>query len=136
MKRYLAAAFAVLLVYLVWDNFLGALLVGSTMEQIPGMLPEYSKLWETVGDVFAALVLTGLYARTRSVFGSTVGGGAVYGVYAGLLINFPTWLFMTVYAGWPYGATWMLTIVMVLLTVVNGAVMGAVYQAMDRPAAA
>jgi hypothetical protein len=30
----------------------------------------------------------------------------------------------------------MLTIVMVLLTVVNGAVMGAVYQAMDRPAAA
>jgi len=134
MKRYLAAAFAVFLVYLVWDNFIGSFILGSTLAQIPGMVPEFSKLWEIVGDAFAALVLVGLYARTRSVFGSSVAGGAVYGVYAGLLINFPTWLFMTVYAGWPYGATWLLTIVAVLLTIFACAVMGGVYQMMERPA--
>lgn len=136
MKKFLAAAVAVLVWYLVWDNFLSQPLMGSTMAKIPGMLPEYSKLWETVGDAFAALMVTGLYARVRGVFGASTKGGAVYGVYAGLLINFPTWLWMTVYAGWPYAATWMMTIAMVCLTVVAGAIMGSVYQAMDRTAAA
>ena len=136
MKKYLAASIAVLLVFLVWDNFLGRLLIGPAMAQIPGMLPEYSKLWETIGDVCAALVLTGFYARVRGVYGANLKGGAVFGVYAGVLIHFPSWLFMAVYAGWPYGATWMITIGLIVLTVIAGAVMGAVYQAMDRPAAA
>jgi len=131
MKKYLAASLAVFVWILIWDNFLGALVMGSALSAIPGMLPEYSKLWETVGDLFAALVVTGLYARVRSVFGTGLAGGATYGVYAGLLANFPTWLFMTVYAGWPYGATWILTIVGVGLFVVYGAIMGFVYQTLD-----
>lgn len=136
MKKYLAATIAVLVLYLVWDNFLSQLFIGSALAQIPGIRAEYSKRWEIVGDLCAALVVTGLYARVRGVFGANLKGGAVYGVYAGLLANFPTWLFMTVYAGWPYGATWVLTIGLVALTVAAGAVMGAVYGVMDRPAAA
>jgi len=128
MKSYFAAIVAVLLWFLVWDNVLGQLLVGPAMASIPGMLPEFSKFWETVGDLFAAVILTGLYARVRGVFGANTMGGAVYGVYAGLLIHFPTWLFMTVYAAWPYGATWKLTIGLVAFTVVAGAIMGTVYQ--------
>jgi len=130
MKTYLAAAVAVLVWFLVWDNFLAGMLIGSTLAQIPGIVAEVSKLWETVGDLFAALMLAGVYARVRGVYGVGAKNGAVYGVYAGLLINFPTWLFMTVYAGWPYAVTWTLTIALTLSTVVAGAIIGTVYQTM------
>lgn len=131
MKSFLAAAITVLVVYLVWDNFLSSMVIGSAMAAIPGMKAEYSKLWETVGDVCAALILAGMYARVRGVFGTGLKGGATYGFYAGLMINFPTWLFMTVYAGWPYGATWTLTIALVVVTTVSGALMGVVYQTLS-----
>jgi hypothetical protein len=130
MKRYLGAAVAVLVLYLAWDNFLSGMLIGSAMSAIPGMKAEFSRLWETVGDLCAALILAGVYVRVRGVFGVGPAGGAMFGFYAGVLINFPTWLFMTVYAGWPYGATWILTIAAILLTTVAGALMGVVYQAL------
>ena len=130
MKNYLAAAVAALVWFLVWDNFLAGMLIGSTLAQIPGIVAEVSKLWETVGDLFAALMLAGVYARVRGVYGVGAKNGAVFGVYAGLLINFPTWLFMTVYAGWPYAVTWTLTIALTLSTVVAGAIIGTVYQTM------
>jgi len=128
MKSYLGAAVAVLAVYLLFDNFLSGMVLGSAMAGIPGVQAEYSHLWETVGDLCAALILAGVYVRVRRVFGVGAKGGAMYGVYAGILINFPTWLYMTVYAGWPYAATWHITIILILLTTVAGAVMGAVYQ--------
>jgi hypothetical protein len=131
MKTYLAAVVAVLVWYLAWDNFLSGMLIGSTMAQLPGLVAEVSKLWETVGDLFAAIMLTGVYARVRGVYGVGAKNGAIYGVYAGLLINFPTWLFMTVYAGWPYSLTWTMTLAGTLLTVVAGAIIGQVYQAMS-----
>lgn len=136
MKKYLAASLAVFVWLLVFDNFLVGIVMGSALAQIPGMLAEYSRLWEAVGDLCIALVATGLYARVRGVFGASLKGGAVYGVYAGLLAHFPTWLFHTLYAGWPYAATWHMTIVLVAVAIVAGAVMGAVYQAMERPATA
>ena len=130
MKNFLAAFLAVLVWYLVWDNVLLGPVLGSALAQLPGMQAEYSKLWETVGDGFAALLVTGMYARTRGVFGTGAKNGAVYGVYAGLLIHFPTWLYLTVYAAWPYAPTWTLTIGLVAMVVVGGAIMGTVYQAM------
>lgn len=136
MKNFLAAVVAALVWFLVWDNFLSGMLIGSTLAQIPGVVAEVSKLWETVGDLFAAMMLTGVYARVRSVYGVGTKNGAIYGVYAGLLINFPTWLFMTVYAGWPYSVTWTMTIALTLNVVVAGAIIGTVYQAMGGAKAA
>ena len=136
MKSYVAAVIAVLVWLLIWDNFLGSMLLGSAMAQIPGMVAEVSKLWETVGYLFAALMLIGVYARTRSVFGVGPKNGAIYGVYAGLLINFPTWLFMSVYAGWPYGVAWMMTLGLTFVTVIGGTIAGTVYQAMGGAKAA
>ena len=130
MKPYLAAVVAALVWYLAWDNFLSGMLLGSTLAQMPGMVTEVSKLWETVGDLVAAMMLTGVYARVRGVYGVGAKNGAIYGVYAGLLINFPTWLFMTVYFGWPYAVSWTMTIAGTLITVVAGAIIGTVYQAM------
>lgn len=128
MKSFLAAVVAMLVWLLIWDNFLGAMVAGSAMAQIPGMVAEPSKLWESVGDLFAAIMFVGVYARTRSVWGVGAKQGAIYGVYAGLLVHFPTWLFMSVYAGWPYGPTWMFTIALVFVGVVGGALAGTVYQ--------
>ena len=131
MKKYLAASLAVFAFYLLWDKFLSAPVMGSAMATIPGLVTEVSMQWVVLGDLLAAMVLAGLYARTRSIFGATPKGGAVYGVYAGLLINFPTWLFMSVYFSWPYKAAWHSTLVFIVVTVVAGAIMGTVYQAMD-----
>jgi hypothetical protein len=136
MKIFLAAVIAALVWFLVWDNVLAGMLLGSTLAQIPGMVAEVSKLWETVGDFFAAVMLTGVYARVRGVYGVGFRNGAIYGVYAGLLINFPTWLFMTVYAAWPYSVAWTMTIALTLVTVVASAIIGMVYQAMGGAKAA
>jgi len=119
-----------LALYLVWDNFLAGMLIGPTLSATPGMRAEYAKLWEIVGDVCATAILAGVYVRVRGVFGIGLKGGAMYGFYAGVLINFPTWLFMVVYAGWPYGTTWILTIVGILVTTVAGALMGVTYKAL------
>jgi hypothetical protein len=135
MKKFLAASLAVFVFYFLWDKFLVGPVLGAAMASIPGAVAEPSMQWVVLGDLFAAMVLTGLYARTRSIFGATPMGGATYGVYAGLLVNFPTWLFMSAYFSWPYKAAWHATLVLIVVTVVAGAVMGAVYQAMDKSAA-
>jgi len=135
VKKYLAASLAVFAFYFLWDKFLAGPVMGAAMTSIPGLVTEVSMKWVLLGNLFAAMVLAGLYARTRTIFGATPTGGAVYGVYAGLLINFPTWLFMSVYFSWPYKAAWHTTLVFILVTVVAGAIMGAVYQAMDKSAA-
>lgn len=134
MKSFLAAVVAVFAWYLIWDNFLGAMVNSAVMAlipgmaQIPGSVAEPSKLWETVGDFFAAVMVVGVYARTRSVWGVGAKQGAIYGVYAGLLINFPTWLFASVYLGWPYRTAWAVTIVSTLVTMIVGAIAGTIYQ--------
>jgi len=136
MKKYFAASLAMWVLVLVWDNFLSGMFIGSAMSAIPGAVESFSKFYESLGDLFVALVFVALYARTRSIFGENPGGGATYGVYAGLLGNFPTWLFMTVYFGWPYKSAWTLTIAMVCLMTVCGAMVGAIYKAMGSPKAA
>jgi hypothetical protein len=128
MKSFVAAVIAVLAWYLVFDNYLAGMLIGSTLAQVPGMVAEPSFHWVAVGDLCAAVMLVGVYGRTRGVYGVGPKNGAIYGVYAGLLINFPMWLFQTVYSAWPYNVAWTMTIAFTLMTVVAGALIGTVYQ--------
>ena len=136
MKKYIAASLVVFACILVWDNFLSAILLGSTYGSLPGMAATFSKLWETVGDLAMALVMVGVYARTRSVFGEGAQAGAVFGTYAGVLTNFPLWLNFTNYFAWPYKSAWILTIVTICLYIVLGAVAGWVYKLMGGAKAA
>jgi hypothetical protein len=122
---------AIVLVFIwnaIFDNFLLGPTMGAAMAQIPGMQAEFSMLWQTVGNFFSALVLVWVYDRVRGAFASGLAGGAHFGLYAGVLINFPTWLFMTVIAGWPYKATWHATFVLIIATVISGAVAGFAYE--------
>jgi hypothetical protein len=121
---------------LLFDNFLLGITMGSAMAQIPGMTGEFSLLYQTVGNVFSAVVLVWVYDRVRGAFPGGLSGGAVFGIYAGVLIHFPTWLFMTVYAGWPYGPTWHATFVLILATVVAGAFAGLAYEKLGGSKAA
>ena len=121
---------------LLFDNFLLGITMGSAMAQIPGMTGEFSMLWQTVGNVFSAIVLVWVYDRVRGAFAGGLSGGALFGFYAGVLINFPTWLYMTVYAGWPYRPTWHATLVLTLSTVVAGALAGLAYEKLGGSKAA
>ncbi|MBK7598468.1 MAG: hypothetical protein IPJ07_08050 [Acidobacteria bacterium] len=52
-----------------------------------------SMLWLTVANFVAALVFVWVYDKVKSSFSQGWKGGATYGLYAGILINFPTWIF-------------------------------------------
>ena len=112
---------------LIWDNVIGGFILGPAMAQMPGVVESYSKVWETVGDLFAAAVLVWVYDKVKASFAAGVRGGVTFGLYAGILMNFPNWLWLALYAGWPYAVTWMFVIVLTLLTVVSGALVGLVY---------
>jgi len=127
VNKAVAAIILVWLWLLIWDNVIGAFVMGPVMARIPGMMESYSKLWETVGDLFAAGVLVWVYSKVKGSFNPGIRGGLTYGLYAGILMNFPGWLWLTVYAGWPYAATWTMVIIVTLITVVSGILIGLVY---------
>ena len=133
MKKFLAASLAVFVWLMIFDHLLSNAVLGSAMASIPGVKASYSAMWEAVGDLCSALVLCGFYGRVRTVYGAGLAGGAVFGVYAGTLMSFPTWLNMTNYFGWPYRTAWHLTIIVILIYVVAGAIAGMVYKAMGEP---
>lgn len=132
----LVAGVVVGVLYLVWDMFLMQPLLGSMMTGIPGLVVEPPMIWMVVGELVAGLVLAAVYARTRSIFGTGFKGGAIYGTYAGVLINFPMWLMMAVFVGWPYGTMWAFTIVGIVLAAIGGGVVGQIYAMMGKPKAA
>lgn len=85
--------------------------------------------WLVVGDFVAALVFVWVYDRVYASFGGGAKGGATYGLYAGILLNFPTWIFMSILiVGFPYSLAWIWTIVGILAGVIGGAVAGMVYK--------
>lgn len=129
----LVAGIVVAAWYVVWDMFLLGPIMGSYLAGVPGLNANPATMWVVIGELAAGLVLAAVYARIRSIFGVGLKGGATYGVYAGVLINFPMWLFLSVYVGWPYGTAWAMTIAGVLITTVAGALIGLVYGAMGKP---
>lgn len=122
--------------YMVFDMFLMEPVIGSYLAGVPGMNAAPATMWIVVGNVVGGLVLAAVYARIRSIFGVGLKNGATYGVYAGVLINFPTWLFLSVFAGWPYGAAWAMTIASIVYVTIAGALIGLVYEKMgtSKPA--
>ena len=132
----LVAGIAAGVLYLVFSMFLMGPILGSYLVGVPGMNANPATMWVVVGELCGGLVLAAVYARTRSIFGVGLKGGATYGVYAAVLVHFPLWLQMSVYVGWPYGAAWAMTIAGLVLTTIAGALIGLVYEKMGPPKAA
>ena len=82
--------------------------------------------WLVAGDFVAALVFTWVYLSFAHAVPPGVPGGVKIGLYAGVLVNFPTNVFMyLLIAGIPYVLTWIWTVYGIAWYVVLGAVAGA-----------
>jgi hypothetical protein len=90
--------------------------------------PTVGLVWNYIGDFVAALVFVWVFDRVRGSFGPGLGGGLTYGLYAGVLMNFPLWIFMHMWVkDFSYSAAWVFTIWGLAVALIMGAVTGAVY---------
>jgi hypothetical protein len=111
------------------DMIVMGMLLAPSFAGIPSMRQDMNITWFVIGDFIAVFVLTLVYDRVYSSFSGGPKGGATWGAYAGLLVSFPTWIFMhLMFVGFPYGLAWGLTIYGILWGVVVGATVGAMYK--------
>jgi hypothetical protein len=93
-------------------------------------------LWYVFGDFVTVFIFAWVYDRVYGSFGGTIKGGAVYGLYAGILVNFPTWIFMHLFIrGYSYSLAWISTTYGIAWGVAAGAIVGAIYKKVSAPAA-
>ena len=130
-KQLLLTTLAVGIIANVLDFIVqGMILQRAYYARLSGVFREDAPVyWLIIGDFLVALVLVWVYDRVYRSFGGGAGNGARYGLYAGILVNFPTWLFLPVIlARFPYGLAWIWTIYGVVFYVILGAVAGAMYR--------
>ncbi len=78
-----------------------------------------------IGDFVAVFVLAWVYDRVSGSFAGGTKGGMTFGLYAGVFLNFPGWIFIhLMIRNFPYGIAWINTIYGIIWTVVIGAVVG------------
>lgn len=124
-----AVAVVVLFVWgYVFETFLSPMVYGDSMSLIPGLVSEPSMMYLIVGAIVGSAVFVWVYEKVRGSFAPGMAGGAVFGLYAGILMNFPMWLYFTLYVNWPYGVMWRFTVVGIILTALNGLLVGLVYE--------
>lgn len=99
-------------------------------EKLPDLfITTGNPVYYIVGDFVSVLVLAWVYDKVYSSFGGGSKGGMMFGLYAGILASFPTWIFAhLMFKGFPYGLSWAWTIYGVLWGVIAGTVVGAMYK--------
>jgi hypothetical protein len=129
VKKLLLTALAVGVAVNVYDFVVHALLLEGYMAQLPLFRKAMPIPWLVLGDFVAALVFVWVYDRVFGSFGGGPKGGATFGLYAAVLVNFPTWIFahLTI-EGFTYGLAWTFTLVGIAWGLVAGAVAGAVHK--------
>jgi len=107
----------------------GMILKGPVYSHATIMRTDMPMHWLIIGDFVAAAVFVIVYDRVYQSFGGGLKGGATFGLYAGVLVNFPTWAFShLLISGFSRELTLAWTIVGILWGVVAGAVAGALYK--------
>lgn len=69
----------------------GLLLAGPFYSKVALMRPEPALSRLILADFVAAFVFVWVFQRVRSCFAPGAAGGVIFGLYAGVLVNFPTW---------------------------------------------
>ncbi len=128
VTKFLSAVVVLFVWGFLFDKFLAATVYGSAFSQVPGLVAEPSMQWILIGSLVGCAVLVWVYEKVRGSFAAGASGGMIFGLYTGVLMNFPVWLFHTIYAAWPYKAMWHFTLVSIVMTVISGAMIGLVYQ--------
>ncbi len=135
--RILKTAVIVGIVVNVFDFLVNGLLLASFHAALANMNPDPPMALLVFGDFVAALVFVWVFSRVRSAFGPGAAGGAAFGLYAGVLVNFPTWIFLHILmTGIPYSSAWLWTVVGIAWAVTAGAATGWAWDRMGSPAPA
>lgn len=126
VSRFLASTLVVGIVVNLFDYLVhGILLQGLVYSKVPLMRTDASVPLLVVTDFVAAAVFVWVYQRVRPSFPSGAAGGALFGFYAGVLVNFPTWIAAyLLLQGFTYGLAWTWILTGVLWGVLAGAVAG------------
>ena len=126
--RLLKTAVAVGVVVNVYDYLVHELLLGGSYADIPIMIQDASIVLFIVGDFVAALVFVWVFDKVRGSFGAGMAGGLMFGLYAGILITFPMFIFLSLLiVGFTYWLSWVWIITGIGWALVAGATAGAVY---------
>jgi hypothetical protein len=130
VKKLLLSTVVVGVVLNVLDFVVHGQILAGTYARLSGLFRSDAPLpFLVLGDFVAALVFVWVYDRVYGSFGGGPKGGATYGLYAGVLLNFPTWIFFNLLlVGFPYSLSWIWTIYGVIGGVILGAVAGATYK--------
>jgi hypothetical protein len=129
VKKLLLATVAVGVAGNIIDFVFQGMIMASQYAAITAFRKDASVPMLVLGDFVAALVLVWVYDRVYGSFGGGPKGGATFGLYAGVLVNFPTWILLNLLiVGFPYWLAWTWTVYGVVATVIWGAVAGAVYK--------
>ena len=86
-------------------------------------------VWFIVGDFVAIFVFAWVYDKVYGSFGGGWNAGAMYGLYVGVLVNFPAGIFFhLMFKGFSYALSWIWMIVGIIWYVVAGAILGVLYK--------
>lgn len=132
--KFLASAVVLFVWGFLFNRFLGDLVYGPAVEGFPGLVEDPSVMWLMIGSAVSILVLLWMYEKVKGSFGAGMQGGAMFGLFTGVLMNFPLWLFFSVYMGWSYRAMWHMTLAGIVLSVINGLLIGLVYEKVGNKA--
>ena len=129
VKKLLIAALAVGLVVNVYDFVVHGMLLRGTYESLPGLFKQSGSVTGfVIGDFVFALVFVWFYDRVRSSFGAGASNGAKFGLYVGVLLGFPVQLFsQMMFVGFPYALAWEWVASAIVVGILGGATVGAVY---------
>jgi len=130
VKKLLIASVVVGVVFNVLDFVVHGQLLAPTYAKLTGLFrTDMPVPYLVIGDFVGALVFVWVYDKIRGSFGPGPSGGAIYGLYAGVLVNFPTWIFLNLlFVGFPYTLSWVWTIYGIVSSVIAGAVAAAMYK--------
>ncbi len=107
--------------------FHGWLFAGPIYQRYAGVFRQDESLmpFYILGDFVAVLVVAWVYLKVRGSFEPGLKGGAVFGLYVGVVMSFPMYHFtqLTI-EGFPYWVAWVMTIYGIFWGTVLGAVIG------------
>jgi hypothetical protein len=130
LQKILLAALAAGIAVNIYDFLVhDVLLQGPLYSHLTSFFrPDASVPLLAVTDFVTALVFVWVYDRVQGAFPAGPKGGATFGLYAGVLVGFPTWIMCNLLiTGFTYELAWVWTVVGLGWGLVAGACAGWVY---------